>query len=124
MSTTFEGNSAMLRAIENPLVHYLFYGSIILWEALALGLIVWGTWIMWQQRSASAADFRKATQIACVGLIVSLLQWYVAFISVGGEWFLMWQSDTWNGQEAAQRMFVIMGISLLFLNQKEGGEFA
>jgi predicted small integral membrane protein len=27
----------------------------------------------------------------------------------------MWQSKTWNGQEAAFRMFTMMGISLLFL---------
>jgi predicted small integral membrane protein len=25
---------------------------------------------------------------------------------VGGEWFLMWQSSTWNGQEGAFRFYV------------------
>jgi len=41
--------------------------------------------------------------------------WSAAFLSVGGEWFLMWQSRTWNGQDAAFRMFVVLGIVLLYL---------
>jgi predicted small integral membrane protein len=43
--------------------------------------------------------------------------WLVAFLSVGGEWFLMWQSKTWNGQEAAFRMFTVIGIVLLLVAQ-------
>jgi predicted small integral membrane protein len=27
----------------------------------------------------------------------------------------MWQSKVWNGQEAAFRMFAMMGLSLIFL---------
>jgi predicted small integral membrane protein len=33
----------------------------------------------------------------------------------GGEWFLMWQSHAWKGQEEAFRMFVIVGFVLLLL---------
>jgi len=53
---------------------------------------------------------------------MSLLMWLVAFLSVGGEWFLMWQSKTWNGQEAAFRMFTVVGIVLLVLLQPESAE--
>jgi predicted small integral membrane protein len=41
--------------------------------------------------------------------------WLVPFLSIGGEWFLMWQSKTWNGQDAAFRMFTVVGIILLLL---------
>jgi predicted small integral membrane protein len=41
--------------------------------------------------------------------------WLLAFLSVGAEWFLMWQSKTWNGQEAAFRMFTIIVLILIFL---------
>jgi predicted small integral membrane protein len=37
------------------------------------------------------------------------------FLSVGGEWFLMWQSKIWNGQDAAFRMFACNGIVLILL---------
>lgn len=119
MSTTFEGNSGMWRAIESPVIHHLFYVTIILWEAIAMAIIGWGALKLWQARSADAATFGNAKTIAATGLVVSMLQWYIAFISVGAEWFLMWQSDSWNGQDAAMRMFLMMGVSLLFLMQKE-----
>jgi len=32
---------------------------------------------------------------------------------------LMWQSKTWNGQDAAFRMFAIMGVSLVFLSLRD-----
>jgi predicted small integral membrane protein len=41
--------------------------------------------------------------------------WLVAFLSIGAEWFLMWQSHTWNGQDAAFRMFAVVGIVLIVL---------
>jgi predicted small integral membrane protein len=66
--------------------------------------------------------FRQAKHIAIAGLTLNLLMWLVAFLSVGGEWFLMWQSKTWNGQNAAFRMFTVVGIVLLLLLQPEAGE--
>jgi predicted small integral membrane protein len=43
----------------------------------------------------------------------------VAFLEVGAEWFLMWQSATWNGQQEAFRMFAVLGIVLLLLLQAD-----
>jgi predicted small integral membrane protein len=51
-----------------------------------------------------------------------MLQWFIAFITVGGEWFTMWQSQIWNGQDAAFRMFACIGIVLIFLYLPEFGE--
>ena len=50
-----------------------------------------------------------------MGLTLSLLMWLTAFLSVGSEWFLMWQSKQWSGQSVADHMFVIAGIILLYL---------
>ena len=38
-------------------------------------------------------------------LTLSLLMWLTAFLSVGNEYFLMWQSKEWTGQSIAQHMF-------------------
>lgn len=119
MSTTFEGNNGMWRAIESPVIHHLFYLSIILWEAIAFVVLSVGVVKLWQGRSAASAAFQQAKAWAAAGLTISLLQWYIAFITVGAEWFLMWQSETWNGQDAAMRMFLMMGVSLIFLMQKD-----
>jgi len=45
--------------------------------------------------------------------------WFVAFLSIGGEWFLMWQSHTWNGQDGAFRIFVVVGLIFLLLVMPE-----
>jgi predicted small integral membrane protein len=115
MDTTFPGNSGMWRALASPVAYRIFYGSIIIWEAVAAALIGAGAWRLWRARAAPSGEWGRAKTLAAAGLTVSLVQWYFAFITVGGEWFLMWQSKIWNGQEAALRMFVIMGISLVFL---------
>jgi len=67
-------------------------------------------------------EFVKMKNVAIAGLTLSLLMWLVAFLSVGGEWFLMWQSPTWNGQGAAFRMFTVIGIVLLFVALPEADE--
>jgi len=119
MGTTFPGNAAMWRAIHSEPVYHAFYVSIILWEAAACGLLFAGAWKLWGTRGAGAAAFDRAKNLAVAGVVLNLLQWLLAFITVGGEWFLMWQSKSWNGQEAAARMFLIAGIILLFLNTRD-----
>jgi predicted small integral membrane protein len=119
MDTTLPGNTLMYRSIQAPILHKAFYASIISWEALCCALIGAGTVRLFRARGASAMEWKKAKGLASLGLTAGLVQWYFAFMTVGGEWFLMWQSKTWNGQDAAFRLFVFMGISLLFLNQPD-----
>jgi predicted small integral membrane protein len=87
-------------------------------------LVGLGSWKLWQRRQASAAGWQTAKSLAVVGLTLSLLQWYVAFICIGAEWFLMWQSKIWNGQDAAFRMFTMMAVSLIFLVLRDTDEAA
>jgi predicted small integral membrane protein len=115
MDTTFPGNSGMWRAITRPAVYRMFYAGIILWEAAAAALLGLGVVRLWAARRGSAQAWRRAKTWAVVGFTLSLTQWYTAFLTIGGEWFLMWQSRVWNGQEAASRMFAVMALSLIFL---------
>jgi predicted small integral membrane protein len=119
MDTTFPGNALMYRSIQTPIIHKAFYASIIGWEALCCFLIGAGTLRLWRARKAPSPDWKKAKGLASIGLTAGLVQWYFAFMAVGGEWFLMWQSRIWNGQEAAFRLFAFMGLTLLFLNQAD-----
>lgn len=119
MDSTFPGNRGMWRAINAPLLHTVFYLSIILWEAIAMLLCWWGGIRMAQTRRGTAGAFHHAKRISIAALTLSLLMWLVAFLAVGGEWFLMWQSKTWNGQDAAFRMFMVVGIVLLIVVQPD-----
>jgi predicted small integral membrane protein len=68
------------------------------------------------------AEFNAAKRVPVMALTLSLLMWLVAFLSVGGEWFLMWQSPKWNGEEAAFRNFVVVGVVLLLVLQPDTEE--
>ena len=54
--------------------------------------------------------------MATLGLAAGMLFWFFGFIVVGGEWFQMWQSQIWNGQEAAFRFIASLGLFLVFLS--------
>ena len=113
MDTTFPGNHGMWRAVNSPLVHTVFYIGIIAWESITMLLCWWGGARLLKSYRADSVQFAAARNVAVIALTTSLLMWLVAFLDVGGEWFLMWQSQLWNGQEAAFRMFTIVGVVLL-----------
>jgi predicted small integral membrane protein len=115
MDTTFPDNQGKWRALHSTLEDTLFYATIIAWEAVTAVFCWWGTVNGLRHLKATSAIFQKAKNPAIIGLTLSLLQWFVAFLSIGGEWFLMWQSKIWNGQDAAFRMFACIGIILILL---------
>jgi predicted small integral membrane protein len=115
MDSTFPGNSGMWRALHSTVIHHAFYISIITWEALTMILSFAGAFQLARNIQAPVAAFNTAKRIGIIALTLSLLMWFVAFLSVGAEWFLMWQSREWNGQEAAGRMFTLIGILLVYL---------
>ena len=119
MDSTFPGNNGMWRALNSPAWHTAFYLSIISWESITMLLSWWGGLRLARAFTGPAFAFHQAKGIAVAALGLALLMWLVAFLSVGGEWFLMWQSKTWNSQDAAFRMFTVIGIVLLLLVQPD-----
>ena len=119
MDSTFPGNHGMWRQLDQPIIHPIFYISIILWETVTAILCWWSGIRMLRAVAQTSARFQQAKALGIIALTLGMLMWFVAFLSVGGEWFLMWQSRTWNGEEAAFRMFVVLGIILLYLTMPE-----
>jgi len=115
MDSTFPGNHGMWRAIHPLWIQTVFYNCIILWEVVSMVLISAGAVQLLRAIGKTAGAFQSAKRLAIAGLTLSMLMWLVAFLTVGGEWFLMWQSRTWNGQDAAFRMFLVEGVILLLL---------
>ena len=82
-------------------------------------LLWWGVVRLLRALRVPAAGFNLSKRVPVMALTLSMLMWLVAFLTIGGEWFLMWQSHVWNGQEAAFRMFAVVGLVLLILIQPE-----
>jgi predicted small integral membrane protein len=119
MDSTLPANKGMWRAVNTPALHTAFYLSIIAWEAVTMLLSWWGGIRMVRALGAGVSTFHQAKRVAIMALTLNLLMWLVAFLSIGGEWFLMWQSKSWNGQDAAFRMFTVMGIVLVLVVQPD-----
>jgi predicted small integral membrane protein len=119
MDSTFPGNGGMWRALNQPAWHTLFYVVIILWEAATAVLCGWGAARLARAWRGAADGFNRSKNLAIAGLTLAMLMWLVAFLVVGSEWFLMWQSKTWNGREPAFHMFIVTGIVLLFVAQRD-----
>jgi predicted small integral membrane protein len=122
MDTTFPGNKGMWRALNQSWIHLGGYLSIIVWEMAVMVLHWWGVRVLYRKLRDSAAAFNAAKGVSILAVVLGMLLWLGAFITVGGEWFLMWQSRAWNGQEAAFRMFVIAAIVLFLILQPERDE--
>ncbi len=119
MDTTFPGNKLMYRAITNEALWHAAYWLIIMGEALTCILFLTGAWHLWQARHQTSAAFNRAKRFAVIGATMGFLVWFFGFMVVGGEWFAMWQSQTWNGQDAAFKFYVaILGV-LIYLNQPD-----
>src|SRR4051812_26748430 len=119
MDSIFPGNHGMWRAMPSPAFHMVFYISIIAWEMATMILLWWGLVRLLRALRKPAAEFNLAKRVPMMALTLSMLMWLVAFLDIGAEWFLMWQSRAWNGQEAAFRMFAVVGLVLLILIQPE-----
>ena len=115
MDTTSPGNHGMWRAIHPPLVQTVFYDGIIGWETATMILTWVGVVQLVRAIRKPVAAFNSAKRFSIFALTLGMLLWFVAFIIVGGEWFLMWQSKLWNGQDAAFRMFAVIGIIFIVL---------
>jgi predicted small integral membrane protein len=120
MDTTFPGNALMYRSITNPVIWQLAYAAIIAAEGVTGILFLAGAIRLFQVRNAPAAIFNDAKVYVIAAATVAFLVWFFGFMVVAGEWFAMWQSATWNGQEAAFRFYVaVLGV-LMFVNQPDG----
>lgn len=116
MDTTFPDNQLRWRAITSPTLHWLAYGGLITTEGAIAALCLVGAYQLLRAVREPGAVFDRAKGIAIAGLTLAFLFWFLGFMIIGGEWFAMWQSQIWNGQQPAFRFIGCVGIVLIFLN--------
>ena len=120
MDTIFKSSTIGYRAMTNPVVHHAAYILIIAAETLTAVLCWTGCWRLLKRLRADATAFNSAKPFAIGGLVLGLLIWQVGFITIAGEWFGMWMSQTWNGVASASRLVMILLGTLIFLALPDG----
>jgi predicted small integral membrane protein len=119
MDTTFPGNYLMWRSISSASVHHAAYWLIIAGEMLTGILCVVGSIGLIRASNFPATLFSKAKRTATLGLTLGIFVWFFGFMTVAAEWFLMWQSQQWNGVQAAFRFIVCISLVLIYLHQQD-----
>ncbi|HZF16635.1 MAG TPA: DUF2165 domain-containing protein [Steroidobacteraceae bacterium] len=106
---------AMWRSIESPALIWLILGTIAASE-LAGAVLCWiGAARMWTGR-ASAAGFAAGKRTARIGLGVVACLYFIAFLVIANEYFLMWQNKDINVLQDAFRLFGAAMLIGLWLN--------
>ncbi|MEU5579529.1 DUF2165 domain-containing protein [Streptomyces huasconensis] len=112
MDTTFKDEDLMWRAVESTALQDAAYVAIIVWETVAALALVAAT-VLWAKALRQHGGYRSARRLGTAGLLMVLLLFGAGFIGVGGEWFAMWQSEDWNGLDAATRVVTLAGLVLI-----------
>lgn len=121
MDTTFPHNAGMWRSVASVVATHLAYCLIIVVETVIAALGWFATAKLIGARRDAAA-FSRAKGPAVTALTLGIVLWFAGFIVVGGEWFLSWQSPTWNGLNESARFSMIYLLILLYLVQPEGSQ--
>lgn len=119
MDTTFPGSELRYRAITDPALWRLAYALIIAAEGATGALFLIGAFRLGQVRNAPGEVFNRAKAYAIAAALFAFLVWFFGFMVVAGEWFAMWESREWNGQEPAFRFYVTVLAVLILLNQPD-----
>ena len=119
MDSVFPNAAITYRAITSPALHHAAYAIIIAAEALTAVLCWIGALALLRRLRAPAAAFNRAKAWSIAGLVLGFLVWQFGFMTVGGEWFGMWQSAKWNGVPSAFRFAIVIIAVLIFVAMRD-----
>jgi predicted small integral membrane protein len=120
MDTLFPVSTIKYRAITNPALHHAAYALIIATETVTAILCWLGAFALLRRLRADSRTFNRAKPLAVAGLTLGFLLWHVGFMSIGGEWFGMWQSHQWNGVPSAFRFVMVIAAVLILVVLPDG----
>ena len=113
MKTTFNDGDLMWRSIDATWLQNTAYIGVIIWEVLCAVVCIWGTVLLIKAFNSGA--WGHARKVAGLGILMVMFLFAFGFITVGGEYFAMWQSSKWNGLDAAIRNFTLSAVPLILL---------
>ena len=105
----------MWRAITDPVVWNIAYIGIIIWESIA-AIVLIGACVLWLRAFITRGAYDLARVLSTIGLLMIIILFFGGFITIGGEWFQMWRSTSWNGLDPAFRNAVLAAITLVLIH--------
>ena len=101
------------RAITEPWLQGVLYVILIAWE-LTAGIVLAIATVLWFR--GRRTGYRTARRLSTIGLLMLILLFFGGFTDIGGEWFQMWTSTLWNGEDPAFRNSVLAVLALIAIH--------
>lgn len=119
MDTTYPDNALMSRSVSSSFWWNFYYILVIIAE-IVMAVVCWIGFVkLIKNRKETPEVFNQSKSFALYGLTLGLVLFGFVFITIAGEWFLMWQSTQWNGVQPALKMFIMSGVALIFISAKD-----
>ena len=118
MKDTFQSENLMWRAVESGNFHHAAYTLIILAQWIIAIMCLVGSYLMSGKLNSDQIDFHESKKWGIAGLLLGLTLWFFGFQVIGGEWFAMWQNETWNALDSAFRITAFILGTLIFVTMK------
>ncbi|WP_231373968.1 DUF2165 domain-containing protein [Aureivirga marina] len=107
------------RHIPSDLVVKIFYALIVFIETLIFVFTFLGGIKMYRNVKKPALVFNQSKKTALIGITLSVFQWFFVFITIGGEWFLSYLSNSFNAKRAGEDFAILMLLALIFVSLKD-----
>lgn len=114
MDTIFPDSTLRTRALTSQSLWIAAYRLIITIEGISAIICTIAAAKLFIARN-NINNYRRAKKRAYRWLFIGFSLFSLGFITIGGEWFAMRQSDTWNWLNAATRNMTMIGIVLIAL---------
>jgi predicted small integral membrane protein len=115
MDTIFPNSNVMYRSIHQDWFHHLAYCFIISLEGAISSFLLFGAYQITASINRATEHFHRSKKYAYLGIALGIVLWLIGFMVVGGEWFSMWQSSSWNGLDSSDRILTFFVFTYLAL---------
>ncbi|QIL46703.1 DUF2165 domain-containing protein [Vagococcus coleopterorum] len=107
------------RTFDNPIIWKTAYTMLICFETATFLIGVIALYKLIKALNKDQATFFKAKLWGYLTFVFTLLIWFFGFIDIGGEWFKMWLSPSWNGQPIAMWLSILFAVLLGIFHTSE-----
>ena len=118
MDTTNMDKGTQWREIRSPALHRIAFVTILLFEVAVTVLSLVGSYFLATNLGAPADAWEAAKLFGYLAFMAALVVWFLVIQVVGAEWFVSWQSESWNAIRDSTRinLITLAGIIILRLS--------
>ena len=118
MDTTNMDEGTQWREIRSPALHRIAFVTILLFEVAVTVLSLVGSYYLATNLGAPADAWEAAKLFGYLAFMAALVVWFLVIQVVGAEWFVSWQSESWNAIRDSTRinLITLAGIIILRLS--------